>query len=88
MPAPLSEETQAWRERNPLRAWRKRQLLTMADVAGTTGLAFASVQLWESGGREPSDDAYARLAAYMDRNEARLRRAWKRWLDTRPSVAA
>lgn len=88
MPAPASEEHQAWRDRNPLRAWRHKNDETMATVAGRMNVAFVSVQLWESGGRVPTDIAVAKMAELMDRDPAGLRRSWSRWLDQRPSVAA
>lgn len=84
----VDEPTAEWRERNPLRRWRREHSKTAADVAGEAQIAFASIGLWEAGGRTPSDVAYAALSAVMDRDEDSLRRAWSRWLAQRPGTAA
>lgn len=82
------DETVAWRERNPLRRWRTAQSKTQGDVSGEAGVAFASVNLWETGARTPSDEAFAVLADLMERDERSLRQAWTRWEGARPITRA
>lgn len=78
------EARRAWVQRNPLRRWREANDYTMADAAGKMGVAFTSVQLWETGGRLPSDDGIDRIAALMSEPADKVRAAFQRWHKRQP----
>jgi transcriptional regulator with XRE-family HTH domain len=80
----LRDQRREWIERNPLRKWRAAQDLTMADVASMMNVAFASVQLWETGGRFPSDDALGRMSELTGRSPGTLSRSFARWQGGQP----
>lgn len=73
-----------WVEKNPLRRWRKRNKFSLMDAAGILDVGFTTVQLWESGAREPGDDNMAKIAVQMQTTPESARRSWRRWLGQQP----
>jgi DNA-binding XRE family transcriptional regulator len=56
----------AEKDKSPLRFWRRRRGLTQADLAGRAGLSQAYVAEIESGAKDGSPKAMARLARTLD----------------------
>lgn len=74
----------AWIERNPLRRWRHRNEFSLMDAAAILQVGFTTVQLWESGAREPGDDNMEKIAVQLQTDADRVRRSWRRWRAQQP----
>lgn len=72
----------AWVEQNPLRRWRKARGETLMGTAARLGVSMLTVQLWENGGMQPSEENLAKLAALLQ--NPKLSQAWDSWLSQRP----
>ena len=66
-----------WRERNPLREWRRVKGLTVADAAIMLRVSGNTLVKWERGGGTPSQERMARIAA-VTRNR-RIAQEWDTW---------
>ncbi|PJF28481.1 MAG: hypothetical protein CUN53_00070 [Phototrophicales bacterium] len=75
----------AWRERNPLRAWRLAHDVTLMRLAGEAQVSISTLQLWENGARTPRPAQFETLARIT--GESHLAGAWRRWIHDRPNQA-
>lgn len=75
----ITRERRAWRERCPLRAWRRLFGVTQQEVATSLGVAEVTVRGWESGVSKPSGDNLAKLATLIDVDAATLAAFWRSW---------
>jgi len=78
------DEVRGWIEANPLRRRRRRAGLSQMMAASMIGTGVTSIQVWENGSQFPGDDSLARIAAFLELDEAALARAWRAWYRKRP----
>jgi transcriptional regulator with XRE-family HTH domain len=84
----LSEDdraaTQAWIDRNPLRAWRLAQQpkrLGILDTASRLGVGMSMIQMYERGVHKPGPKTAERLASLLGPDWSDR---WDAWLASRP----
>ena len=77
-----------WKERGPLRRWRRRQGAPQAKIAVLLGKTTQAIRDYESGSYAPDDEALEALAAAMETRPDLLRRRWRRWMAQREEVAS
>lgn len=78
----MTDSLTTWRERNPLRAWRRRTNNTRSQAATLVGCTDQAVYYWEAGERTPQPAWMARIAIVT--RTADMQRRWYRWLADRP----
>lgn len=66
-----------WRERNPLREWRRVKGLTVADAAIMLHVSGNTLVKWERGGGTPSQARMARIVAVT--HNKRIAQEWDTW---------
>jgi transcriptional regulator with XRE-family HTH domain len=73
-------EVRPWRERNPMRVWRKANKLTLADACVLLGNGgISTLTKWENGGARPAPVRMERLAEVM--KDGGIARKWDSWLE-------
>jgi len=82
--AKLKNRLAAWREKNPLRKWRKKHDWTQAEAANFTDLSTQSIRNFESGGFAPNDASLEAMSALLGLTTEQLKEVWKRWTNKRP----
>lgn len=81
---PASRKAQAeWVERNPLRAWRKSQKLSILDAAGHVGVGMSMMQMYEKGAHRPGPGKHATMANLLGSDWSTR---WDAWLNSRPNA--
>lgn len=80
------EVYRAWRERNPLRRWRRREGMSIAGTAGYLGVSFSAIQQWEAGSGIPGPENMQRIAEALCLTHTSLIEEWKEWHRSRPKV--
>lgn len=78
----IATQHKEWQAKNPLREWRKKNRVTIHGAAGLIGCAMSTIQLWEAGASQPSDDYMDKLVKIIGPN---TERRWNRWLDKNPA---
>lgn len=73
-----------WRERNPLRKWRKEHGLTLYNLAIELDRSYQTLNMWEAGVTMPADDNMANIAREMNVPTATLAAEWERWKAAAP----
>lgn len=66
-----------WRERNPLRQWRRANGHTVADAAVMLNTGVTTLTKWENGAATPSVDRMERIAAVTERSG--IEQEWNTW---------
>lgn len=72
-----------WVDRNPLRAWRRKNGVAIMDAASQMGVSMTIIQLWEKGVHVPSADNFDRLEALVGSTVAR---DWSKWFNAKPQM--
>lgn len=80
--ATFHEKEKKWRERNPLRIFRKRHRLQQQSIAAAMKTSYHAIYRLEGGLSEPDEDQYKALAKIV--NDPDLRDKWIGWLKDRP----
>lgn len=76
------EKEKKWREKNPLRIFRKRYGLQQQTIAAAMNTSYHAIYRMEGGLSEPDEDQYKVLAKII--NDPELRGKWIGWLKDRP----
>jgi len=76
-----NEKFKAWRNRNPLRAWRRKSGFFQSMVAASVGATAQTVRDWESGSSMPSPNNMVNLAHIMGIDVQTLADSWSSWVD-------
>lgn len=79
----LGSKHKAWREKNPLRVWRKEQGLSMMNASAVIGCGISTLQAWEYGSTQPQFDV---VASHMGVTATTLKRNWSAWTSKRPKA--
>jgi transcriptional regulator with XRE-family HTH domain len=70
-----------WRDRNPLRAYRKSKGLTIPAVCTRLGVGTTTLQKWEGGTATPTPENMKKLSKMMSTANAKLITEWESWLE-------
>lgn len=84
---PEVTEYDAWVARNPLRAWRAREKLSILRVGARIGASLSSVRHWETGAHAPSGAHLESVAALLGTTPEELTERWETWRAQNPDAA-
>lgn len=73
----LKKQIEEWKNRGPIRVWRKENKLSMRDAAGLLGVNLYTIQAWENGNSFPNAENVALLIEKT--KDPDLVEKWKYW---------
>jgi DNA-binding transcriptional regulator YiaG len=71
-----------WKEKNPLRQFRKKQGLKQQTMAAMMGVSYHVVYRWESGMTEPTEEQLKMMGERIGIEN--LSEEWSEWIKARP----
>ncbi len=74
----------AWRRKNPLRAWRLEHGFTTEEASRLLGVALPTLKNWEHGKRRPGLASMLKIAKALRTNVDTLSRKWLAWEKEEP----
>lgn len=80
---PPDEAFKTWIDTNPLRAWRRKNDISIMRAAVALGVTITTIQSWERGSATPSEPNMTNLEKVIGTGTAK---AWTRWAAKQPEV--
>jgi len=77
----MGEEFNKWRDKNPLRIFRKSKGWSQDDLAVAMQVSFSSVAAWEKGSMRPSDVNMDIIKSLVG---SKVNIQWLKWMQNKP----
>lgn len=73
-----------WREKCPLRLWRRDSKCSLRDLASLLDVSLGSVQNWENGNNTPDAENFAKLSRLAQNPD--FPATFTAWMNDKPKV--
>lgn len=78
----IREDIKLWKSSNPIKVYRKESGVSQPDVAAILGVSVYTIQRWEDGAVNPSEENVLKLAKLIDGFSDQ----WNVWRENKPEL--
>ena len=78
----IMEEIKLWKSSNPIKVYRKKTGISQPDIASIIGVSTYTVQRWEDGSVNPSEENVFKLGKLINGFSDK----WNNWKNNRPEL--
>lgn len=78
----IMEDIKLWKANNPIKVFRKATGISQPDIASIIGVSVYTIQRWEDGAVNPSEENVFKLGKLIDGFSDQ----WKAWRGSKPEL--